>query len=425
MSKDEEIIVNINNKDESVRDLSGAANNSNSAMSALELEILKELERQEKAAQQKAAAQQTTQENTNTASQTGATKKIISETAQQKIQEAKPAAEQSKPKVAPTPVEIPSEEPEPVEVSYTKDKLSQRVNSSQENSKKVISQAAKKSLSPEEEKKQAEKRYADFMKQYSKKEEIVESSASAGKYDSDLDFQLNRKMKKVRFPMPKYAKFILAAAAVVLLVAVGVVLGIHFNKSAPELLLTNLTLSQPISGNCYVVNNVYVGDKLNCDDIYLTCTYSDGSTKKTPLTRDMIDVVSTTINSNDTFTQQGDALVHIKYMGKILNMKYAVQEKKLEGISLFMPSKTSTYDLVVAPAVIDLSNSLVVNATYSHGVTQKVDLSQCTYKYSSMSTPVKMNNGQITFSGLNVGQIYEVEIAYQGQTATFKVLIKN
>lgn len=269
--------------------------------------------------------------------------------------------------------------------------------------------------------KKAQERYSRFMKQYSNTDEVVDVS-SAGKYDSDLDFQLNRKIKKVRFPLTKYSKILLSCLAVILVASLAIALPLALKQEAPEILLTKITLSQPKSGSYYLVNNVYVGDTLNCDNIYLNCTYSDGSNQEIELTRDMINVATTKINSNDTFIESGEALVHVKYAGKTINLKYIVQEKTLQGISIFSPSASSTYDLVATSQSLDISNSLIVNGQYNNGVTQKIDLSKCSYKLAGMQTEAPIQNGKISLSGLSNNQTYEVLVVYGEFSASFKIL---
>lgn len=268
--------------------------------------------------------------------------------------------------------------------------------------------------------KKAQERYAKFMQQYSNSDEVVDVS-SAGKYDSDLDFQLNQKIKKVRFPMPKPLKILVCCLALILVAGLSIGLLLYFKEDAPQILLTNVTLSQPKNGSYYLVNNVYVGDTLNCDSIYLNCEYSDGSYKEVELNRDMINVATTKINSSDVFIESGEALVHIKYQGKTLNLKYIVQEKILQSISLFTPSATSTYNIVATSATLDITNSVIVNGQYNNGVTQKIDLTKCSYKLAGMQSFSSLRNGKINLSGLNNNQIYEVLISYGEHTASIKV----
>ena len=49
---------------------------------------------------------------------------------------------------------------------------------------------------------------------------------SAGKYDSDLDFKINRKIKRVFLPLPKRTKIILSAVAGVVFIGLFGSLGI-------------------------------------------------------------------------------------------------------------------------------------------------------------------------------------------------------
>lgn len=463
MKKNEEIVVNLKTEEEheSVRNLSDADKKNvdrikEKLRAELGIEILKEMERQEqleKAKEQQSqqasqpAQHQQSQAREQTAESTTAKPKVervnLAEikaekehiVPQQKQQVTQPAQhkptqpQQPKASVKPASSQQASQvvtgaKPVNEDKNFTPEKLNERVNSSKTKSTEVIKQPANNtqkrySISAEQ---LAKKRYSQFMEQYSKKEEIVDV-ASVGKYDSELDFQLNRKIKKVRFPLPKYAKILLCCLAVLILAASGFGIAKYLYKEPPEILLTKVTMSQPISNDYYVVNNVYVGDKLNCSNIYLNCEYSDGSVQEVALTRDMIKVATTKVNSNDIFTEAGDAIFQVKYKDKTLNLKYVVEQKVVQSISLFTPSATNTYDIVATTNTLDIQNSVIVNAKYSNGVTQRIDINECSYKIAGMPQPVKIQNGTITLSGVNNGQSYEVVISYGKFTASFKIFV--
>lgn len=443
MKNNEEIIVNLKTEEEheSVRNLSDADKKNvdkikEKLRAELGIEILKEMERQEQLEkakeEQKQAAQvkQPSQQEQSSVEKPKVERVNLSEIRAEKEHIA-PQQAQQQPKATVKPASskqasqvVTADKPVNEDKNFTSEKLEERVNSSKTKSTEVIKQPANNtqkrySISAEQ---LAKQRYSQFMEQYSKKEEIVDV-ATVGKYDSELDFQLNRKIKKVRFPLPKYAKILLCCLVVLVLAASGVGLATYFYEAPPEILLTKVTMSQPQSDNYYIVNNVFVGDKLNCSNIYLNCEYSDGSTQEVALTRDMIKVATTKVNSNDIFTEAGDAIFQVKYKDKTLNLKYVVEQKVVQSISLFTPSATNTYDIVATTNTLDIQNSVIVNAKYSNGVTQRIDINECSYKIAGMPQPVKIQNGTITLSGVNNGQSYEVVISYGKFTASFKIFV--
>lgn len=302
-------------------------------------------------------------------------------------------------------IEDASHDKESEEFEKNKQSLEDRINESKQ---KELGEAVNK----------AQDKYSAFIKNYSKKDDLSELT-TFGKYDSDLDFRLNRKIKKIRFPMPKKVKILLTCLAAVLLIATGVILPFALYKEPPEILLTKLTCTQPLDSEkvYYLVSNVFVGDSLAYDNIYLNCEYSDGHTEKISLQDTMVTHVTGNV-TDGVFTDSGTAVVNVKYQSFTLKLKYIIQEKELTGITLFNVLEIKSTTL----GQIDLNDKLTVNAAYSNAPSLKVNLDECTFKIAG--TTLNTDNGILTLPELSANT-YDVEVSYQEKTAIFTIIIEQ
>ncbi len=265
----------------------------------------------------------------------------------------------------------------------------------------------------------SQQKYSSFLKQYSKKDDTVENLVTYGKYDSELDFRINRNIKKVRFPMPKHIKILLSCIVFLVVVLASVSLAIVLYDAPQEIILTKISLTQPTSSSYYLVNNVYVGDSVNYSNIYINCEYSDGSTKQVALASNMVDTSAATIISNGVFIESGEAVVTVNYSGKTLKLKYLVEDKSITGISLF-----TAQNITAIGTTLDISKKVIVNANYSNGETVKVELKDCLYKLAGMENPAQISNGILNVGELNNGQQYVVAIYYGEFSQTFTITAK-
>ena len=403
MEKNDDSIKDLNNhKDEKSRDLSAAKNEnvtSVDANSQLGEEILKELERLENLQKQKESEQNLNKEEPSV------NKRIILESAQQKIFGTN------------TKEIIPEQENQPI----PKEEQSQTTEAVEIEKATVVENEESKTIDP-----QIDAKYAEFLKQYERKKVNPIDTSAVGKYDSDLDFQLNRKIKKVRFPMPKGIKALICCLVLILVAVSGLMIALKFTDNTPPVVLKQVTLSQPTNFlDKYVVNNVYVGDKLNCENIYINCEYTDDSIRKVELQRSMLSTTSQNINSQDIFTQSGEVEFVVTYLNKTINLTYVVEEKMVESISLFTTSQSDEYDLLASGSTLDISQSVVVNAHYIDGqnnpiYTKRIDLSQCTYSIAGGSSEAIVAN-KINTTGLISGNTYTVTISFEGHSATFTI----
>lgn len=256
-------------------------------------------------------------------------------------------------------------------------------------------------------------KYQEFLDRYEVKvREIVEKPVA--RYNSELDFRLNQRMKKVRFPKTKTQKFLIAMAIFmcIIVASVGLVFGLRDNT--PPVVLSNISLSQPISNNTYQVTGFYVGDQLNCKNINLICEYSNGTTQKKEITNNMLQTSSPKFDkTNNCFKESGDVEFELSYENKTLKINFVVQEYQLESITIDAAKMNSSYNILATTHSLDLSKSIIVNAHYSNGRTAKIDLSSCKYQIGDM-TPTLIKNGKITLStSLGNDTIYTITLSYQ------------
>lgn len=258
-----------------------------------------------------------------------------------------------------------------------------------------------------------DEKYQDFLERYETSKSAIKEKTVA-KYNSELDFMLNKKIKKVSFPKTKTQKLIITiiVCVCVLTATLGLIFGLQ--DRTPPIILSNISISQPIDNNVYQVSDVYVGDKLNYSNIYLICKYSDGSVKHAEIKRNMMTTNSPIFDNNtDTFTASGNVEFIVSYKGMSLKINYAVKSFQLEKIILDVPQMDVAYNILATTKQLNISNLIIVNAKYSNGRTPKISLSNCKYKHAGLSQYKEISNGKIDLSALESGQIYEIELTYQ------------
>lgn len=289
-----------------------------------------------------------------------------------------------------------------------------------------ISNMADNKSQVEENVKNSEK-YQEFLKKYEQKK--TKNERLIAKYDADLDFKLNRKVKKVHFPLSKKMKAFIGVFSFVVVAAIITLLAVGIGNNGTSASLQKIVLSQPEVSGVYQVSEVYVGDKLDFDNIYINCTYSDGSTKKVELSRDMLSTTSTKIDSNDKFIAAGNVEFVVSYQKQTARLNFQVKENSVENITLLLPPKGSnSYNFEVENSLIDMSNDVIVNAKYSNGQTVRISLSDCEYAVGQSETFAPIVNGYLNFTDLEpstetLDSTYDVYISYQSKTATFKIKV--
>lgn len=284
---------------------------------------------------------------------------------------------------------LPKEEQDKIRV--ISDKLREELGIEETQGKpKTIEQIVEEKKQEKEEQQETqqteEEKYSGFMKKYSKKDEAYDS-ASAGKYDSDLDFKLNRKIKKVYLPLPKKTKLILCAVAGALFVGLIASVAVALYKPPVPVTLSSVAITQPTKvadgKTYYLVKNVNVGDTVSYDNIYMVCKYSDGSTKKVEIKSSMATLLSRGSVQNGKFVEAGDVDYKIQYKGKSLTLRFVVKENVPQTISAFVAnfntSGESCIEVNKTDLHVDLTNRLVIKCTYADGRTKQLDISDCRF----------------------------------------------
>ncbi|MBQ8468668.1 MAG: hypothetical protein IJ542_02810 [Clostridia bacterium] len=271
-------------------------------------------------------------------------------------------------------------------------------------------------LNEQEEKKEEEEAddyYSRFYKKYSKKEENVDTT-SFGKYDSDLDFKINKKVRRVHLPLPKKTKVLFGALAGVFVIMFAAVLGVVLYKPPVPVYISGVAITQRVDSvdGCYVVDDNYLGQKLSYDSVYINCTYSDGSVKKVQITEDMTKILTSgAINSRGEFVREGDVDVEVKYAGKTMILRFVVEANPPVSMTLFSANNnTKTFDISQSATTWQIDNKIVVNITYQDGTTKQVSVNDCRYLIDGKSPTVSNGIMQIP-AGLSTGG-YVVRISY-------------
>lgn len=256
--------------------------------------------------------------------------------------------------------------------------------------------------------------YEAFFKQYSKKDDSLDSG-NFGKYDSDLDFKLNRKIKRIRLPLPKKLKVLLASLAVLIVVGSCIGLGFGLYKKPQQVYITAIAITQPMEGNEYIVSGKFVGDKLSYDHIYLLCTYSNGEVKRVPISSSMVTKVEGQVNVDGQFTS-GDVVATINYGGKTVKLKYLVEQKQVASISVISTTFSITSDTV------DLSNKLIVVVNYSNATSEIVNINDCIYQLDIGTGDKRLTNGVLNVGSKSRGY-HTLQISYAGRTDSISVWV--
>ena len=282
--------------------------------------------------------------------------------------------------------------------------------------------------------------FSGFIKKYSKKDENIESM-SAGKYDSDLDFKINRKIKRVHLPLPKKTKIILSAVAGVVAVGLISAVAVMLYKPPVPVTLSSVAITQPldVTKRYYVVSNVNVGDKVNFANIYLNCKYSDGSTKRIKITSSMATLATNSGVQNGRFVKTGAVDYRINYQGKTLDLRFMVTENLPYSLSAFPANfdaeGNNCLQVNKTAGAVDITNRLVIKCTYDDGTIKQVDLSQCKFAINS-SVPSKakyLDDNMLEYSAYAAGTstvyVYYEETLANGSTnrvsCTFNLKILN
>lgn len=261
--------------------------------------------------------------------------------------------------------------------------------------------------------------YESFMKQFGKKTE-KETVSSSGKYDSDLDFKLNRKIRRVYLPLPKKAKIAIISVASGLAVVFATLLGVLLYKSQEPVTLSSIALSQPaveetVSGKIltyYYVQDAHVGDTLTYDNIYLQCEYSDGNKVLVPVSASMAKVVSSNKVQNGKFSSAGNCDVEISYLGNQLTLRYIVSYNMPSQMTLFLANaNNNVVEISETMTSIDLSDMLRVNIEYDDQTIKNISLDKCKF-FIAGDTELSCTNGVLTFPEQTKDTILQVRVEY-------------
>ena len=305
-----------------------------------------------------------------------------------------------------------------VEDANLSDEEQEKLNKISEDLRKELGIEDKNTLSAQGSKKGANS-YDAFMKQFGKKSDKTESASVLGKYDSDLDFRLNRKIRKVHLPLLKKTKIIISAVAGAFVVVFATLLGVLLYKPTAPVVLSSIALSQPVVeetvgtkvNKYYYVYDNHVGETLSYDNVYINCEYSNGSKTKVSVDSAMATVISSNMVKNGKFSKAGNCDVQISYQGNNLILRYVVSYNMPQEMNLFLANaNNNTIDLSENDTSINLNNRLRVNVEYQDGTIKSVSLDKC--KYFVGENELSLANGILSFEKQNKNTTMIVRVEY-------------
>ena len=307
---------------------------------------------------------------------------------------------------------------EDIVVDLSGDKQDESVtNLSAEDQEKIkaISEKLREDLGlneKEEEEEDPDDYYSKFYKKYSRKEENVDTT-SFGKYDSDLDFKINKRVRRVHLPLPKKAKILIGAFSGLAAVLIIAVLALVLYKPPVPVYISSVAITQRVdtTERCYVVDKNYLGQKLSYDHIFISCNYSDGSTKRIPITDDMVHVLTPQgLNSNGEFIG-GDVDVEVKYAGSTMALRFLVESNRPVEMQLFSANNnTKLFRVSQFESSWQIDDKLVVNIKYEDGTIKQVSVNNCRFVMDGKNAAVSNGIMQIP-AGLS-SRLYDVSVSY-------------
>ena len=312
-------------------------------------------------------------------------------------------------------------------IKVISDKLREELGIDEEQAKEKREQLQKEQQEKQQEQAQEQEskddkdNYSGFIKKYSKKEESAESM-SAGKYDSDLDFKINRKIKRVFLPLPKRTKIILSAVAGVVFIGLVAAVAVALYKPPVPVTLASVAITQPTKitdgKTYYLVRNVNVGDAVSYENIFLDCKYSDGSIKKIPINSSMTKLLTNGAVVAGKFVQDGNVDYQVRYEGKTMTLRFVVKENLPETLSVFPANfnagGTACLQVEKNHGTVDLTNRLIVKCTYADGSTKMVNIADCKFAIDSTSdsSAKKLTDNMLDYALYNTGEHY-IYVSYE------------
>lgn len=183
-------------------------------------------------------------------------------------------------------------------------------------------------LSEEEikELKERKRRFQELKARYNAKRESS-GEEDIGDYRRNLDFSVNTSVKRFKVKPPK-KPFIIAFSILFSLIIVGVVIGVLMINKPPEpVKLKSISISQTTTYQ-------YVGENVDFRGLYLTKTYTDGTTEKVKVSSDMIARTSSNINNEFEIVEYSNStFVYFKIENFEAKLDILLTNIEINGIS--------------------------------------------------------------------------------------------
>ncbi len=173
--------------------------------------------------------------------------------------------------------------------------------------------------------KERRRKFNELKQRYNSKEQSTDGEV--GDYKKSLDFSLNTSVKRFRLKPPKKPFIITAIVVAFVMLVSGLTTYFILNKPPAPVVLTSVKISQPSTTQT-------VWQTVDLSGIYVTETYSDGSTKKVFLTKEMIVSKSSNISDNLVITAyRSDTKITFEVSGKTVELVLNLNERRVSSIT--------------------------------------------------------------------------------------------
>ncbi len=197
-----------------------------------------------------------------------------------------------------------------------------------------------------------------------------------GQYVDEYDLVHLKNIKKVKLQHKhkKLIKRLSIAAAIVLVLAVGLTVGLILIRKTP-VYLKSISLSK-------TEQTYYLNDSFDFTGLYIYAEYSNGEVVKTPLLSSYCYDTQGYVETNTlTFTNGTDATLFFSYMGLSTSMKITIVEKEVSGLHVICSD--GLYKLSAGEYIT--TDDLLVFVDYSNHVSELLDVTKFNVKVGTSS----------------------------------------
>lgn len=225
--------------------------------------------------------------------------------------------------------------------------------------------------------KERTKKFIELRKRFNSKD--VSKINELGDYQKNLDFTVNKGLKKFKVKPPKWLGKVIASISVAAALIVGIAVYIVQSRPPEPILLTEIKLSQDKTSQV-------VGEKVDLRGLYIHLTYSDGSQKTVSASNSYITRTSTNINSNYKITSylnsQDKAYVFFGKDGQETKLEITLTQYRVDTVSVYIhkdkiyKGETISYDNILLLANTSNGDKIKINSEDARYVMNQTDLTK-------------------------------------------------